>query len=93
MHRDARIVYWAAHYGQIEIVKTAIQVKRISPFIKCFKQRTMIIGAVLGGQHEVLEYILSFLYKAWDDEDIHKLKKMLILPDIKCNTALHYAYS
>jgi hypothetical protein len=48
---------------------------------------------VLGGQHEVLEYILSFLYKAWDDEDIHKLKKMLILPDIKGNTALHYAYS
>ena len=53
----------------------------------------MIIGAVLGGQHEILAYILSFKYKAWDDEDIHKLNKMLLMPDIMGNTALHYAYS
>lgn len=36
-HLDARIVYWAANLGELSIVKAAIDLRRMSPFIKCFK--------------------------------------------------------
>ena len=45
---DARIVYWAAHRGDQQLVEQAIVVRKISPFVKCFNERTWISGAILG---------------------------------------------
>jgi hypothetical protein len=75
---DARIVYWAANLGELAIVKAAIDLRRMSPFIKCFKKRNMISAAVIGGKSVVLKFILSYRYKAADTEDIQKLRNMLL---------------
>ena len=47
----------------------------------------------MGRQFEVLEYILSFKYKAADDEDVNRLQEMLLNSDKIGNTPLHYAYA
>lgn len=70
---DARVVYWAANLGELSIVKAAIDLRRMSPFIKCFKGRNMISAAVIGGKTTVLKFILSYRYKAADKEDVETL--------------------
>lgn len=48
------------------MIKRAIEERRISPFLKCYKGRDIITGAVLGTllgrSKEILEYLLSFKY-------------------------------
>lgn len=70
---DSRIVYWAAFDGQLHTVKNGIEELRMSPFIDCFQKRTIITAAVMGQQLQILEYILSFKYKAADQEDVEQL--------------------
>jgi hypothetical protein len=74
-------------------VKTAIELQGISPFIKCYQGRNIITGAVTGKQPDVLKYLLGFKYRAADEEDSKKVKKMLLSRDDFGNIPLHYAYS
>lgn len=55
---DARIVYWAAYLGKINPVKYAVEIGQISPFTKCFDGRNIIMAVVVGGNINILKYLL-----------------------------------
>ena len=90
---DIHTVYWAAYFGYIDLVKDAIEKRRMSPNLRCFKNRTIVTGAILGCKEEILRLILSYNYEAEDHEDKDRMKKMLLEKDVDGNTAMHHAYA
>ncbi len=71
-------------------MQTAIELKRMSPFIKCFCGSNIITAAIIGDKLDVLNLLLSYKYKTTNLEDN---KKLLMVPDDFGNIPLHYAYS
>jgi hypothetical protein len=45
----ARATYWAAYYGMRSMVKYYIQGLKYSPYLRTFKRRSVLMGAVCGG--------------------------------------------
>ena len=90
-HVDAKIVYWAALRGKDKLVQAAFEVKKMSPFIKCFAGSNIVTAAIIGNKVEVLTLILSYRFKTKDSDDNDK--KLLMTPDDQGNIPLHYAYS
>ena len=45
---EIRNFYWAAFYGKRHFLKIMIEELRWSPFIKTYKKRSIISGAILG---------------------------------------------
>jgi hypothetical protein len=46
---DARIVYWAAYFGNLDVVRKAVEIFGFSPANKCFKGRNLVTAAIIGG--------------------------------------------
>jgi hypothetical protein len=90
---DARIVYWAANLGNEKLVKDAIEIRNISPYINCFKDRSYLSGAIVGRQEKVTKRILSYRFTAKDTEDKNRMKEFLLEGDVDGNTPMHLAYS
>lgn len=45
---DARSIYWACFFGELDKVKYGIEEKKVSPFIDCFLKRSFFTAAILG---------------------------------------------
>ena len=54
-----RIFYWAAYNGFNKYVRYMILVRRWSPFIKSFRNRSIVSGAIWGSQVETVRLMLS----------------------------------
>ncbi len=84
-------MYWCAYFGLIEKVKAYLD-SGLSPLFKCHNRRSIIAGAVLGGQLEVVKLILSKNYVSKSSEDDLKMK-LLLDTDLDGNTLLHFAFA
>ena len=51
--------YWAAYYGKQEFLKIMVEELRWSPFIKSFKLRSVVSGAILGGKVDTVRMLLG----------------------------------
>ena len=54
-----RIFYWAAYYGLNKYLKYMILHKRWSPFIKSFRNRTVVSGAIWGEQLDTIRLLIG----------------------------------
>ena len=54
-----RIFYWAAYYGLNKYMKYMILHKRWSPFIKSFRNRSVVSGAIWGEQVETIRLLIG----------------------------------
>ena len=57
--RQLRVFYWAAFYGMRKFVQLMLIHHRWSPFIKSFKKRSVITGAVIGQQNSIVKMLLQ----------------------------------
>ncbi len=67
----------------------------MSPFTKCFDGRNLIMASVIGGNLNIIQYLLSFKYKikSGNSKTQFKLNNFLLFQDNRGNTAMHYAYA
>jgi len=56
-----RVFYWCAYFGEAfkSYLTTMVRDLRWSPFLKSFKNRSVISGAVWGEHTEVIRYLLG----------------------------------
>lgn len=57
--QDLRIFYWAAYNGFRKILRYMIQSRNWSPFMKSYKNRSIVSGAIWGSQVETIRMILG----------------------------------
>ena len=57
--KDLHIFYWAAYYGLKKYVRLMLIKRRWSPFIKSYKNRSILAGAICGGRSKVCRMILK----------------------------------
>ena len=61
---QVRVFYWAAFYGYNYFLRYLIEQKKWSPFIKSFRNRSIISGAIMGEQVETVRLLLGdYKYK------------------------------
>lgn len=56
---DCRIFYWAAFNGYKKYLRLMILHRKWSPYIKSFRNRSIISGAVWGSQVDLLRMLLG----------------------------------
>ncbi len=78
--------------GDIDAIKKMINRFRWSPFMKSFKQRTVLTAAIWYDQDEIVEEVLGYEYKATGEDDEKKLQMMIKGIDKFKRNPLHYAY-
>jgi len=57
----AATVFWCAYYGYTEQVSLYISAK-LSPLAKCYKQKNLLMGAIMGGRTDIVDLIFSKEY-------------------------------
>ena len=74
--KDLLIFYWAAFYGLKKYVRLMLIKRRWSPFIKAYKKRSILAGAICGRQSKVCRMILKeYEYQAVVRADAPWIKK------------------
>ena len=85
--------YWAAYYGLDKYVRHMIVSRRWSPYIKSFKNRSVISGAIWGERVETVRMMIGdYHYENSSDNDIIDLAKTIFNKDSSDNNCLHYSY-
>ena len=91
-----RIFYWAAYNGYKKYVRLMIVKLRWSPFMKAYRNRSIVSGAIWGSQVDTIRLILGeFRYDFGSAEHSLKLTDLLkeaFNKDIVDNNCLHYSY-
>jgi len=59
---ELRTFYWAAFFGMQDYVRVMLVVLRWSPFLKSFKKRSILSGAIIGRQVEMASVIIEQFY-------------------------------
>ena len=85
------VVFWCAYYGFIEQVKLYLDAN-LSPFLKFYKQRNLLMAALEGGRSEIVDLLLSKEYVDQKHTPSNLKEKYLLAQDSDGNTALHFAY-
>lgn len=69
-----RMFYWAAFFGHKNYLKIMIEELRWSPFIKSFKLRSIISGAILGSQVDTVRMLLGeYAYEKIENDQLWEL--------------------
>ena len=90
---DCRIFYWAAFNGYNKYLRLMILHRKWSPFIKSFRNRSIISGAVWGSQIETLRMLLAnYKYENVSKIQILDLATNIFNRDQQDNNCLHYCY-
>jgi len=88
-----RIFYWAAYYGLNKYLKYMILHKRWSPFIKSFRNRTVISGAIWGEQLDTIRLLIGeYAYEGVSSNQLVDFARTVFNKDESDNNCLHYAY-
>lgn len=90
---ELRIFYWAAFNGFKKPLRYMIESRKWSPFIKSYKNRSIVSGAVWGSQVDTVRMMLG----DYTFENIHPtahndFAKSLFNKDLADNNCLHYTY-
>jgi hypothetical protein len=90
---DLRIFYWAAYSGFKKTLKYMVESRRWSPFIKSYKNRSIVSGAIWGSQVDVVRMLLGdYTYENIKAESFTDFAKSLYNKDLEDNNCLHYSY-
>ena len=90
---DCRIFYWAAFNGYNKYLRLMILHRKWSPYIKSFRNRSIISGAVWGSQIETLRMLLgNYKYEKVSANSIEDLALTIFNKDSWDNNCLHYCY-
>ena len=90
---DCRIFYWAAFNGYKKYLRLMILHRKWSPYIKSFRNRSIISGAVWGSQVETLRMLLgNYKYEEVAQFQILDLAGEIFNKDQQDNNCLHYCY-
>jgi hypothetical protein len=54
-----RLFYWAAFFGQEQLVEMFIEVIGVSPFVPLYQKKNVIDACILGDQYEILKYLIK----------------------------------
>ena len=89
-----RIFYWAAFFGMNRYLKLMIETLKWSPFIKSFRNRSILSAAILGGQIDTVRFLLngySFVSVMGGNDD-NLVLKTVFNKDVNDNNSMHFAY-
>ena len=90
---DLRIFYWAAYNGFRKILRYMIQSRNWSPFMKSYKNRSIVSGAIWGSQVETIRMILGdYKFEGVRKDQYQDFAKTLFNKDEVDNNCLHYCY-
>ena len=90
---DVRVFYWAAYYGFDKYVRHMIVSRRWSPYIKSFKNRSVISGAIWGEKIETVRMMLGeYHYENTSHDNLIDLATTIFNKDSADNNCLHYSY-
>ena len=88
-----RIFYWAAYYGNEGLMTQLVRDRRWSPFIKSYKNRSVISGAIWGGKTEVVRYLLgTYKFNEVHADQQKDFAATVFNKDQHDNNCLHYCY-
>ena len=88
------IFYWAAYYGRKKTINLLIRHRKWSPYIKSFKNQSVMTSAVRGERLELVNAIvLDYEYIGMDSFEQRKIDKAFFNKDYIDNNCLHFAYS
>ena len=90
---DIRLFYWAAYYGKVRYLKIMVEELRWSPFIKSFKRRSIVSGAIMGGQVDTVRFLLGdYKYEQVEQQQLVELARTIFNKDESDNNCLHFSY-
>lgn len=91
---DNRVFYWAAHNGLVRYLKLMVEVRKWSPYIKSFRNRSILSAAIWGSQVPTVRMLLGDYHYAPGvaRDDIVNLSKTIFNKDDADNNSLHYSY-
>ena len=90
---DMRIFYWAAYYGNEALMGQLVKDRRWSPFIKSYKNRSIISGAIWGNKTEIVRYLLgNFKFNEIHADQKKDFAATVFNKDSHDNNCLHYCY-
>ena len=88
-----RVFYWSAYNGFKKYVRYMITQRKWSPFIKSFKNRSIVSGAIWGSQVETVRMMLGdYKYENTSHANVLDLAKTIFNKDSTDNNCLHYSY-
>ena len=88
-----RTFYWAAFNGYNRYLRHMILSRKWSPFIKSFRNRSIISGAVWGSQVETVRMLLGdYQYSNVETAQLEDLANTVFNKDEFDNNCLHYCY-
>ena len=95
--KDLHIFYWAAFFGLKKYVRLMLIKRRWSPFIKSYKDRSVLAGAICGRRPKVCRMILKeYEYQAVVPASAPWVKKddqfKVFGKDVDDNNILHHCY-
>jgi len=78
--------------GDIEAIKKMINKFRWSPFMKSYKGRTVLTGAIWYDKNDIVNEVLGYEYAGSNPEDDLKIKSLINGIDKNKRNPMHYAY-
>ena len=90
---ELRIFYWAAFYGRAKTVNRMIMHRKWSPFIKSFRNQSVMTAAIRGERVSIVQRLAgAFEYKMEEESSFTKFMRDVFNKDLQDNSCLHYAY-
>ena len=91
---ELRIFYWAAYFGRSKTVNRMVMHRKWSPFIKSFREQSVMTGAIKGERVNIVQRLAGgFEYKATEETSFSKFLRDVFNKDLQDNSCLHYAYA
>lgn len=84
--------YWSAAMGDLCCIKKMINKFRWSPFMKSYKGRTVLTGAIWYDETDIVNEILGYDYEGATPEDDKKIKSLINGIDKNKRNPMHYAF-
>ena len=90
---ELRIFYWAAYYGRSKTVNRMVMHRKWSPFIKSFRNQSVMTAAIRGERVAVVQRLAgAFHYEHEEESALAKVFRDVFNKDVEDNSSLHYAY-
>ena len=90
---EMRVYYWAAYYGRSKTVNRMVMHRKWSPFIKSFRNQSVMTAAIRGERVAVVQRLAgAFHYENEEESALAKVFRDVFNKDVEDNSSLHYAY-
>lgn len=69
--------YWSAAMGDIHVIQKMINRFRWSPFMKSYRQQTVLTAAIWYDRNDIVESVLSYEYRGDSPEAEKKIESLI----------------